>query len=193
MFLIRRNRSCWCCCLFFRHYSSKRRMMIKYCQFPRNELRVALNDLPRNILTHLDKLLCASVCQVVEHSKQKRDTLEEKKRRRETRMSCRCAKWTRIEVWWCFDSSYIYPPPTGGLEEGRKEIKKRKKEKLKRESETANRLHLLRRSLCRPSDQPETSTKRPFALPLSLSHAVCTVCVSFAAAVRGFPSHCDYG
>ena len=53
-------------------------MMIKYCQFPRNELRVALNDLPRNTLTHLDKLLCASVCQVVEH-KQERDTLEKKK------------------------------------------------------------------------------------------------------------------
>lgn len=66
----------------------------------------------REIHSHIWTNCCVCVCQVVEH-KRKRDTLEKKKLRRETRMSCRCAKWTRIEVWGCFDSSYIYPPPTG--------------------------------------------------------------------------------
>lgn len=65
----------------------------------------------------------------------------------------------------------------------RKEIKKRKEERPAKKRASCNRLHLLRRSLCRPSDQPATSTKRPFALPSRCARRVC-VCV---VCMRVFP------
>jgi hypothetical protein len=78
----------------------------------------------------------------------------------------------------------------------RKEIKKgrkRKEERPAKKRASCNRLHLLRRSLCRPSDQPATSTKRPFALPSRSARRVCVcsvyACLSAAAVTCSFPSH----
>lgn len=82
----------------------------------------------------------------------------------------------------------------------RKEIKKgrkRKEERPAKKRASCNRLHLLRRSLCRPSDQPATSTKRPFALPSRCARRVCVcsvyACLSAAAVRCSFPSHYRLG
>ena len=128
VFLIRRNRSC--CCLFFSGTTRRNGEWWLNCQFPRNELRVALNDLPRNTLTHLDKLLCVCVSSGGTQAKEGH-TWKKKTETGDANVVSVCevnTNWSLGMFWFIL---YIPTSYRGGL--GRKEIKKGRKKTQKRE------------------------------------------------------------